>query len=74
MGLEVRFPSDLENAIVSTTVSTLASACAHGFGNVEYLRGVWDTARAQSLAFGLDWASIRERIRVASESTIEEGE
>jgi hypothetical protein len=48
---------------MAVTVAMLSAAAAHGGGNIEYCRGVLDTARAQALAFGVPWSGMSDSLR-----------
>ncbi len=63
MALEVYFRNDISQGIMAVSVAMLSAAAAHGGGNVEYCRGVLDTARAQALAFGVPWSDMADRLR-----------
>ena len=63
MAIDVFFRNQIRAAILSTAVSMLSAANAHGGGNVEYCRGVMDNARANALSFGLDPVEIEGQVR-----------
>ena len=58
MALEVYFKDDVAQGIVAVTVAMLSASVAHGAINVEYCRGVVDTARAQALNYGIPWSGL----------------
>jgi hypothetical protein len=64
MALEVYFKDDIAQGIVAVTVAMLSTADAHGWTNVEYVRGALDLARAQALNYGIPWASLKRGIVV----------
>ena len=69
MALDVYFRNDISQGIMAVAVAMLSAAAAHGGGNLEYCRGVLDTARAQALAFGVPWSEMSSDLRgVLSES------
>jgi hypothetical protein len=63
MALEVYLRNDISAGIMSVAAAMLSAAAAHGGGNIEYCRGVLDTARAQALAFGVPWTELSGRLR-----------
>ena len=63
MALDVYFRNDIAQGIMAVSVAMLSAAAAHGGGNVEYCRGVLDTARAQALAFGVPWSEMSDSLR-----------
>jgi len=65
MALDVYFRHDVANAIRAVGLAMLSAAAAHGGGNVEYERGVYDTVRAQCAAFGIDWPPVAAQLRAA---------
>ena len=70
MALEVYFKDDIAQGIVAVTVAMLSASVAHGGTNVEYCRGVLDTARAQALNYGLPWTGLMSELR----GTLTDGE
>ena len=58
MALEVFFKEDIAQGIVAVTVAMLSASVAHGGTNVEYCRGILDTARAQALNYGIPWSGL----------------
>ena len=62
MPLQLFFVEDLRQHIASVTVAMLAASIATG-RNVEYCRGVLDTARAQALAYGINWPQLVEDVQ-----------
>jgi hypothetical protein len=70
MALDVYFKEDIAQGIVAVTVAMLSASVAHGGTNVEYCRGVLDTARAQALNYGLPWMGLMGELR----STLSDGE
>jgi len=65
MALEVYFAEDIADGIVAVVVGMLTAAAAHGATNVEYCRGVLDTARAQALNYRIPWAQLQSELRGA---------
>jgi hypothetical protein len=63
MGYEVYFRDDIAQGIVSIAVAMLSTAVAHGGTNLEYCRGVLDTAKAQALNYGIPWRSLMSDLR-----------
>jgi len=61
----VYFRHDIANHITAVALAMLSSAAAHGGGNVEYVRGVIDTARAQCTSFGIEWPPVKAHLRAA---------
>lgn len=62
--LECYYPSDIAQGIAAVTVAMLSASAATGV-NVEYVRGVIDTARAQALNYGIPWAGLAGQMREA---------
>jgi hypothetical protein len=62
MALEVYFKDDIAQGIVAVTVAMLSTADAHGWTNVEYCRGILNTARAYALNYGISWTSLKRGI------------
>ena len=58
MALEVYFRNDVAQGIVAVTVAMLSASVATGAANVEYCRGVVDTARAHALNYGIPWSGL----------------
>lgn len=58
MALEVYFRDDIAQGIACVTVAMLSASMAHGGTNVEYCRGVMDSARAQAVNYGISWAAL----------------
>jgi len=58
MALDVYFKDDVAQGIVAVTVAMLSASVANGAVNVEYCRGVVDTARAHALNYGIPWAGL----------------
>jgi len=67
MALDVYYRSDVAQQITSTLISMLTTAQAHGGGNVEYLRGAWDFARAQAVSYGIAWSGLVDELRAVLE-------
>jgi hypothetical protein len=65
MALDVWFQEDIAQTIVSVTVGMLTSAAAHGATNLEYCRGVLDTARAQALSYRIPWLTLKAELQAA---------
>ena len=63
MALEIYTRSDIERNIMAVTVAMLSAAIANGGNNVEYCRGVLDTARAQALTIGVSWSEMTCHLR-----------
>ena len=62
-GYEVFFRDNIAQGIVSIAAAMLSTAIAHGGANVEYVRGVLDTSKAQALNFGIPWRSLMSDLR-----------
>lgn len=58
MALEVYFKDDVAQGIVAVTVAMLSASVANGASNLEYCRGVVDTARAHALNYGIPWSGL----------------
>jgi len=58
MALDVYFKDDVAQGIVAVTVAMLSASVANGAVNVEYCRGVVDTARAHALNYGIPWSGL----------------
>ena len=69
MSLDLYFAVEIQQGITSTAIAILSTAIAHNGGNVEYVRGALDFARAQALNYGLPWAEMLEQLRVGIESS-----
>jgi hypothetical protein len=69
MTLDVYFKSDLKQHITAITVAMLSSAIANGTANIEYCRGVIDSAKAYALLYGIPWTGLVTTIRAAIEDT-----
>lgn len=65
MAFDVYFRDDIAQGIVSIAVAMLSTAVAHGGTNMEYVRGVMDTSRAQALNYGIPWGSIMTDLQTA---------
>ena len=63
MALDVYFRHDVKHGIVAVAVAMLSAAVAQESLNIEYCRGVLDTARAQALNFGLSWSGVLAELR-----------
>jgi hypothetical protein len=63
MPLDVYFPNDIAQGIVAVTVASLSASVANGAANVEYARGVIDSARAHALNYGISWAPLACEVR-----------
>ena len=63
MALEVYFRADIAQGITAVTVAMLSASVANGGTNVEYCRGVLDAARAQALAYGIEWSILVDKLR-----------
>jgi hypothetical protein len=70
MAVEVFAKDDIAQGIVAVTVAMLSAAVAHGGTNIEYCRGVLDTARAQALNYGVPWSTLMGDLR----GTLSDGE
>ena len=68
MALDVYFKEDIAQGIVAVAVAMLSTAVAHGGTNLEYCRGVLDTARAQALNYGIPWTALGGELRVTLQS------
>ena len=64
MALQVFFVDDLRQHIAAVTVAMIAASIATG-ENVEYRRGILDTARAQALSYGINWTALCEDMQGA---------
>ena len=58
MHLKQYFREDIRNHLAAVTVAVLSASIAHGGGNLEYVRGCLDLARAQALNYGIDWTGL----------------
>lgn len=58
--LEFYDRNDIAQSIISITVAMLSASIASGAPNVEYCRGVVDTARAHALNYGISWPGLIE--------------
>ena len=65
MALDVYYRDTIARQLLSSVVAMLSSAQAHGGGNVEYCRGALDLARAQALAYGVDWSVLKADVQTA---------
>ncbi len=65
MPLDIYFTEDIAGTLASTGASMFATAAAHGFANIEYCRGIYDTLRAQALAYRIPWARVQCELRSA---------
>ena len=65
MALDVHFTADVAHGITSVGVAMLSACAAHGAGNVEYVRGVVDTVRAQAISFGIEWTAVEGELIAA---------
>ena len=63
------FAQDIRRNIVAVAVAMLSAAAAHNVTNVEYIRGVLDTSRAQALNHGMPWSEILGDLREALQDT-----
>ena len=63
MALQVYFKDDIAQGIVAVTVAMLSTSVAHGGTNVEYCRGILDTARAHALNYGIPWSGLMGELR-----------
>jgi len=63
MALDVYFRDDIAQGIVSIASAMLSTAVAHGGTNVEYVRGVLDTAKAHALNYGIPWRALMSDLR-----------
>jgi hypothetical protein len=70
MALEVYFKDDIAQGIIAVTVAMLSASVAHGGTNIEYCRGILDTARAQALNYGIPWTGLMSKLR----GTLSDGE
>jgi hypothetical protein len=70
MALEVYFKDDIAQGIIAVTVAMMSASVAHGGTNVEYCRGILDTARAQALNYGIAWTALMGELR----GTLSDGE
>lgn len=59
----IYYKEDIAQSIVAVAIAVLGSAVAHGGSNVEYCRGVLDTARAQAVNYGISWQSVVNELR-----------
>ena len=66
--LEIYFRNDIAQGILSITVAQLTASIASG-PNVEYVRGVVDTARAHALNYGIPWPVLVTTMRSAIKDT-----
>lgn len=60
---ETYLRSEVMQGIIAVAVAMLTSAQAHGGGNIEYVRGVLDTTRAQAINYGVSWHEMSAQIR-----------
>lgn len=65
MALDVYFPDDVANHIVSTAAGMLSACAAHGLTNREYVRGILDFARAEALGYRIPWSWVENELRAA---------
>ena len=68
------FEHQIADKITATAVAMLSASAAHYGSNVEYVRGVMDTTRANCESFGIDWQPVRDKLRdvmVEGERTVE---
>ena len=49
---------DIAQHLVAVTVAMLSASMAQNDVNVEYVRGILDTARAHALNYGIPWAAV----------------
>lgn len=56
---------EIQANLVAVTVAMLSAAAAHGAANVEYCRGVLDSARAQALSHLISWPDVERQLRAA---------
>lgn len=61
----VYFRTDLHRLLLSTALSKLSVAVAHGSTNAEYCRGILDTIHTQAIALGLSWPDLRQALTEA---------
>ena len=64
MALEIWFKDDVAQGILSITVAQLTASIASG-PNVEYCRGIVDTARAHALNYGIPWPGLAGELHEA---------
>jgi len=57
--------TDVARQLTAVAVAMLSTSAAHGGTNVEYCRGVIDTARAQALGYGIPWPAVEAELRAA---------
>jgi hypothetical protein len=63
MPLQVCFQDDIAQGIVAVTVAMFSASIAHGNMNLEYVRGILNSARAQALNYGLEWPAIVRQLQ-----------
>jgi hypothetical protein len=63
MAVNVIHIDRIQDRIVAVVVGMLSSARAYGGRNLEYERGIRDTARAFAVAFGVEWRPLYRKIR-----------
>lgn len=65
MAVRVFTREEVAQRIVAITEALLMAAAANGGTNVEYCRGVLDSARAQALNYGIGWGSLIRSLNVS---------
>ena len=63
------FIEEIQQGIVAVTVAMLSASVAHGGGNVEYCRGVLDSAKAQGLNYGISWGVLMCELKESLQET-----
>ncbi|HUX78056.1 MAG TPA: hypothetical protein VMY40_15595 [Anaerolineae bacterium] len=65
MGCNILFRSDVRAVLIGVAVAYVSAAAADPCGDLGYIRGCLDTARAVALCHGLAWADMVQAIREA---------
>lgn len=63
MAYSVYLPEDIAANLVAAGVGMFSAAAAHGGGNIEYCRGIYDALHTQAVACRLDWPQLEARLQ-----------
>jgi hypothetical protein len=69
MALDIWFAQDIRQGLAGALALTVEEATANGPPNANFVRGVVAMARAEALAYGLDWQAVIADIRAATGGT-----
>lgn len=70
MALDVYFRFEIAHALTAVAVGMISASVANGADNIEYIRGMLETTRANAEAFGIEWSPIVAKLRETRQADV----